>query len=215
MNVDLVRRSMAILAAVVIFVSPLLAAIQSREFIGSLHTAEGETFAVRDGRLVLVKPPTGAAANLDGLEPVWSISAPYLVSRGGQWLSRDPQQDGMNRVILTRDKTDSAKWTIEVLTTFKPENPKTGSRDERLMLVGQSGSRFRLGVFDGPRKGWYLAAAADEQADDNARKQSSPRRDAQADGAGPVATRQLTLVQDVRRALIFDYVDTKFEIIHK
>ena len=193
------KRRRVLFSAVLITIC-LTGAIQTKKFIGSLGTNEGGRLAEQDGRVVLVLGRGGIAPRVDGLLGVWKIGSPYLQT-GGKFLALDQSEDGV-KVYLAGETGEPAKWAIEVLETTSPQRPKSGSIGEREMLVGTSQSKFRLSVFGGRHKGWYLAA-------------KEPTGEQSKAPLNMPLVLDLRLVQDPKQALTFDYVDTSFQIDHK
>jgi hypothetical protein len=179
----------------------LTGGIQNKHFIGSLRTTDGWALAEREGKLVLERPnndpPASGALKAAEKLKVWQISAPYL-SCEGKHLSIDQAEDAV-KVSLSTEKTDSAKWTIEVLSTVRPTTPP---KEDPRLKKGRSETKFRLGIFDGRYKGWYLAADGPIPSDGGN----------STDQAKPI---QLRVVQDPKQALTFHYIDSSYSITHK
>ena len=193
-------KSRRILVSAILISICLTGAIQTKKFIGSLSTNEGGRLAEQDGRVVLVLGRGGIAPRVDGLLGVWKIGSPYLQT-GGKFLALDQSQDGA-KVYLAGETGEPAKWVIEVLETTSPQRPRSGSIDERQMLVGTSKSKFRLSVFGGRHKGWYLAA-------------NEPTEEQTKAPLNMPLVLDLRLVQNPKHALTLEYVDTSFNIDHK
>jgi len=148
--------------------------------------------------LVLIAGRGGNAPPIEGLQSVWKISSPYLQTAKGRYLAIDQADDDV-KVYLADKPGETTKWVIEVLETTSPKRPSKGSLDERRMLVGTSQSKFRLSVFDGRFKGYYLAAKEEHSPT----AVSLPR------------VLAFKVVKNPKEALTFDYVDTSFQIDHK
>lgn len=232
----------------------LTGAVQTKEFVGSLQTSKGEWLAEKEGRVVLVRGSNNSVQKTEGLEPVWGISSPYLQTRTGKFLAIDQRESGAI-VLLAEEKSDAAKWVIEVTETSSPQHPKGGSRSEKQMLVGTASSKFRLSVFAGRYKGWYLSAAeageklstvkvpSDMNSGDKASGEDKPGNEKQGNekpgttkpseekpandakersgtqrsnaSTEDVVVRHFKVVQDVKQALSFEYIDTRYKINHK
>lgn len=186
------------LAAAILIAGCLTGAIQTKKFIGSLSTTDGGSLAEQNGRLVLVNRRGANAPPIEGLQSVWKISSPYLQTAKGKYLAIDQADDDV-QVYLADQPDESTKWVIDVLETTSPKRPKTGSIDERQMLVGTSQSKFRLSIFDGRYKGYYLATKEEQSPT----AISLPR------------VLAFKVVKNPKEALTFDYVDTSFQIDHK
>jgi hypothetical protein len=135
------------------------------------------------------------------VEPVWRISAPHLQTADGRFLAIDETPNGL-RLSLSAKKTDSTDWAIEVIATTAPKRPQDGYHEYRKFLTGQSTQSFRLRLYDGPHEGWYLAADPLRDEPDAKSKQSETIREWQ-------------ITPDPKRAVVFDYVDTKYFVDHK
>ena len=187
----------------VLVIASVTGAIQSKQFIGSLRTSDGEYLAEKDGRVVLVRSRNGAVPKFECLQSVWRISAPHLQTAKGKLLAIDQHETGV-KIHFAVEKSGATNWVIEVTESTSPQhpNPKKVSGAERQMLVGTAGQKFRLSVFDGRYKGWYLSAEKPTEG------QPKPPAD-------EVLVRELQVVKDPKQALLFDYIDTKYDINHK
>ena len=190
-----VRRNLAV---AILIAGCLTGAIQTKKFIGSLSTTNGGSLAEQNGKLVLISGPEANAPPIEGMQSVWKIGSPYLQTANGKYLAIDQADDDV-KVYLAEKPGESTKWVIDVLETTSPKRPKKGSIDERQMLVGTSQSKFRLSIFDGRFKGYYLAAKQEQS---------------------PTAIRlprvlAFKVVKNPKEAMTFDYVDTSFQIDHK
>ncbi len=194
------KRQQILVAAILIIVS-LTGAVQGRKFIGSLRTTDGDSLAEQDGRLVLVRERRRIAPRIDDLQAVWKIGSHYLQTDKGTFLALKQSQDGV-KVLLAEKTGESTKWVIEVLETTSPQRPTKGSIGEKQMLEGTSKSKFRLIVFDGRYKGWYLAAKV-------------PTQEQAKTAVNVPLVLDFQVVQNPKQALTFDYVDTSYEIHHK
>lgn len=186
------------LIVAILIAACLTGAIQTKKFIGSLSTAGGGSLAEQNGRLVLIAGRGADVPRIEGLQSVWKINSPYLQTAKGKYLAIDQADDDV-KVYLADIPGESAKWVIDVLESTSPKRPKTGSIDERQMLVGTSQSKFRLSIFDGRFKGYYLAAKAEQ----------SPA------AISPSRVLTFKVVKNPKEALTFEYVDTSFQIDHK
>lgn len=193
-------RTHILVAGVVLVCACLMGAIQTKKFIGSLRTSAGEYLAEKEGRVVLVRSRDGEVPKFEGLQSVWRISAPHLQTAKGKLLAID-QEKGAVRIHFATEKSDATNWVIEVTESTSPHRPGR-EMPRRQMLQGTASHKFRLSVFDGPHKGWYLSA---EKPTENQSK--SPAED--------VVVRELQVAKDPKQALMFDYIDTKYEINHK
>jgi hypothetical protein len=69
-------------------------------------------------------------------------------------------------------------------------------------MTGKSTQSFHLRLFDGPHKGWYLAA---EPLRDEPVAKSKPSE----------VVREWRLTEDPKQAVLFDYVDSHYSVGHK
>ena len=191
-------KNRSILVSAILVIVCLTGGIQRQSFVGSLKTSDGAQLAEQDGRLILITGRNGIAPRLDGvaLAATWKISSPYLQS-GGKFLAMDQSETGV-KVYLAAKKDETTKWVIEVLKTTSPQSAKSSPR----MLEGTSASRFRLKVFEGHYKGWYLAAKEPTEEQANAAVSIPMNLD-------------FHVVQNPKQALTFDYVDTSYSVHHK
>ena len=192
-------RNVVLLAVVV--VGCLTGAIQGRRFVGALQTSDGWSLAERAGRVVLVAGVGSQSPKTPGVESVWRISSPHLQTAGGKFLAIDETESGV-RLSLSAKKTDSTRWTFDVVSSTSPKKPTAGSGDERRFLAGKSTQSFRLRLFDGPHEGWYLAAEPLKNEPD---AKSKP----------PATVREWRITEDSKQATLFDYVDSHYFVDHK
>lgn len=192
-------RSLALLAAIAAMV--LTGAVQGKKFVGSLRSTAGEFLAERDGQLVLVKGDERALAKIEGVRRVWHVNAPTLYAGDGRFLAIEQNKTSAT-IRLAREKSDATKWVIEIVESEKPKHPQKGSLGERELLTGDSRARFRLSVFDGPFKGFYLAA---EKLPDEPPASTKP----------DVTYRGLKVVESAKQALLLDYFEASYFIEHK
>lgn len=185
---------MPFLVAAVLFVACLTGGIQRKSYVGSLTSLDGGRLAERDGRLFLLAGRGGIVPRMDGVSLCreWRVGTPYLES-GGKFLTLDQTEQGIN--LSLSQKGDSARWVIDVLQT---KSLKSDGKNRE----GNSGAVFRLRVFDGRYKGWYLAAT-----ELNEEQLNSPLN-------APLI-REFRVVEDPKMALSFDYVDTSYSVHHK
>lgn len=188
------------LIVAILIAAGLTGAIQTKKFIGSLSTTDGGSLAEQNGKLVLVNRPGANAPPIEGLQTVWKISSPYLQTAKGKYLAIDQTDDDV-KVYLADKPGETTKWVIDVLETTSPKRPSKGSLDERRMLVGTSQSKFRLSIFDGRYKGYYLA--------------SNPMDEHSPPAVSLPRVLSFRVVKNPKDALTFDYVDTSYQIDHK
>ena len=196
-------KTRGLVIGVVLVCACLMGAVQRSQFIGTLRTSGGDFLAEKDGRVVLVRTRDGAVPRFEGLQSVWRISAPHLQTAKGKLLAIDQSETGA-KIQFAAEKSGTTNWVIEVTESTTPDHPKNGSIDERKMLEGTSKQTFRLSVFDGRHKGWYLSAEQPAEAEGQSK---SP--------ADEVIVRELQVTKDPKQALSFDYIDTTYRIIHK
>ena len=179
---------------VVLVSACMMGGIQTEHFIGSLQTSDGEFLAEKEGRVVLVRSRDGAVPKFEGLQDVWRISAPHLQTAKGKLLAIDQSETGV-KIHLATEKSGATNWVIEVTQSTRPiTNGKN--------LKGTAKRKFRLSVFDGRHKGWYLSAEKPAEG-----QPKSP--------ADEVLVRELQVAKDPKQALLFDYIDTRYSITHK
>ena len=180
----------------------LCGSVQMEAFVGSLKVSDGAYIAVEANQLVLVHQPNGTplsplpTSGPEPLDALWQISAPYLRTPHNKFMAIEQRCTGV-RVFLEANKTDSAKWVIEVIAATRAQSKRY--EHTKLLWQGTDSTKFRLSIFDGPNKGWYLAA-------------SEPISEPVATNAPKVVTREFMLTQDRQKALLFDYVERKFWI---
>jgi hypothetical protein len=185
-----------VLAVAMMILVCLTGAIQRSSFVGSLNAASGERLISRDGRVMLVRVPPSNTTKLEGLLDMWRIGAPYLQTNG-KFLSLD-QSGPEIKLHLADTSSESSKWVIEVIGTRKPQTvPGTKG-----IVKGESGSKFRLSLFSGPKQGWYLAAKEPAGRSVNT-TDTQPAR---------LVYLEFQLVQDPKQALTFDYVDSWYSV---
>jgi len=182
-----------IIVSALVFVC-LTGGIQRKSYIGSLISLDGGRLAERDGRLILLTGRGGIVPRMDGVSLCgeWRVGTPYLES-GGKFLTLEQTEQGID--LSLGPKGDSARWVIEVLQI---KSLKSDGKNRE----GNSGAVFRLRVFDGRYKGWYLAAT-----ELNKEQLNSPLN-------APLV-REFRVVEDPKMALSFDYVDTSYSVHHK
>lgn len=187
-------RNSWIVACGVLVVVCLTGGIQRKSFVGSLASLDGGRLAERDGKLILVTGRDGIAPRTEGISlcGAWRIGLPYLESNG-RFLTLEQNEQGIN--LSLGKKGDSARWVIDPLQT-KP------LKSDGKNLDGNSGMIFRLRVFDGRYKGWYLAV--NELTDDQSKMPLNQ----------PIV-REFRAVENPKQALSFDYIDTHYTIHHK
>lgn len=179
-----------IIASAALVIVCLTGGIQRKSYIGSLTSLDGGRLAERDGRLILLTGRGGIVPGTDGISlcGAWRVGTPYLES-GGKFLTLEQTEQGVN--LSLGKKGDSARWVIDVLQT---KSLKSDGKNRE----GNSGAVFRLQVFDGRYKGWYLAVKeiTEEQSKE------------------PLV-REFRVVENPKQALSFDFIDTHFTVSHK
>lgn len=140
----------------------------------------------------MVRSPVASACR------VYGGSVLFICKLRGEGCWQTSKTRPESESILPRIKSGGTSWVLEVTESTSPQHPKEVSIDERQMLKGTAKRQFRLSVFDGPHKGWYLSGEEPVKpvADD-------------------VVIRELRVVRNPKQALMFDYIDTSDKIIHK
>jgi hypothetical protein len=171
-------------AALLLAAGPGEASVQAKKVVGWLGAGDWQLRDDGEG-VSFAKSPYKAGAEVRHTS--WSVSNPAIKSSRGNLLAYDAKgRDPKARLVKEAGEGDATRWSFEAVLYIGPKRVKG---DSKLIGQGPSGVTFRVRAFEGPYKGWYLAAKDDK------------------DGK-----KRLTLVRAKKDATVFKYIEDYYYV---